>query len=129
MDVVQAELRAAISAVRSVKQNMGNVQQKIHTAFIAHGQLDGSLRAAQDELRTSQIAFGLLEMMLRDAQNATEEQTVRSSEDDHVLRVQMAFTLAEKTRILAQKTYAETYVRVQDAEMAIKAHKAALAKG
>jgi hypothetical protein len=43
----------------------------------------------------------------------------------HDLR--MTCTLAERTRVLAHKTYAQTYDRVQDAEQAIMQHKQKLA--
>jgi hypothetical protein len=39
----------------------------------------------------------------------------------------MTCTLAERTRVLAHKAYAETYARVRDAEQAILQHKEKMA--
>jgi hypothetical protein len=125
--VLRDDLHAALNAMRCVQENMWAVQKKLHAAQFDHGQLNGSLRAAQDELRTSQIAFALLQITYMEAQKASCEVNELPTTEKQLHDLRMTCTLAERTRVLANKAYAETYVRVQDAEQTIMGHKQKLA--
>jgi hypothetical protein len=127
MTVLRDDLHAALNATRIVQENMWAVQKKLRAAQIDHGQLNGSLRAALDELRTSQIAFALLQTTYIEAQKASCEVNELPTTEKQLRDLRMTCTLAERTRVLAHKTYAQTYARVQDAEQAIMQHKQKLA--
>ena len=131
MTVLRDDLHAAFNDTRSVQENMWAVQKKLHSAQFEHGQLNGSLRAALDELRTSQIAFALLQTTYIEAQKASWQLNGQLNElpttEKQLHDLRMTCTLAERTRVLAHKAYAETYARVRDADQAILQHKQTLA--
>jgi hypothetical protein len=131
MTVVRDELRAALNDARCVQENMLAVQKKLLAAQIDYRQLGGSLRAAMDDMRMSHIAFALLQLTYMEAQKASCQLNDQLNElpttEKQLHAVRMACTLAERTRVLAHKAYAEMYVSVQDAELAIIQHKEKLA--
>jgi hypothetical protein len=131
MTVLRDDLHAALNATRIVQENMSAVQKKLRAAQFEHGPLNNSLRAALDELRTSQIAFALLQTTYIEAQKASWQLNDQLNElpttEKQLHDLRMTCTLAERTRVLAHKAYAETYARVRDAEQAILQHKEKMA--
>ena len=127
MTVLRDDLHAALNATRIVQENMSAVQKKLRAAQFEHGPLNNSLRAALDELRTSQIAFALLQTTYIEAQKASCELNELPTTEKQLHDLRMTCTLAERTRVLAHKAYAETYARVRDAEQAILQHKEKMA--